>query len=142
MMQLQCDAMQSLPTGPLHKTIQEEFRYVITQLILFGIVLCNFNCSNICVRVPLCVCCSVCVCAPVRVKVCPSPPPDRPVLCSPRSEPPPLWQGKAGSICHLTFPLFCSVWGPKIPKCWDKQHATCHCHSPFWVPPKLVKTWI
>ena len=24
---------------------------------------------------------------------------------------PALWEGKAGSICHFAFPLFCSVWG-------------------------------
>ena len=30
--------------------------------------------------------------------------------------------------------------GPKIPRCWEKQHEKCHCYTPFCVPQMLVKT--
>ena len=30
--------------------------------------------------------------------------------------------------------------GPKIPRCWEKQHQKCHCHTPFCVPQILAKT--
>ena len=30
--------------------------------------------------------------------------------------------------------------GPKIPRCWEKQHEKCHCYASFCVPQMLVKT--
>ena len=57
---------------------------------------------------------------------------------------PPLWGGKTGSICHFPFPLVLQCFGvPRIPRCWEKQHEKCHCHTPFCVPQMLVKirTW-
>ena len=52
-----------------------------------------------------------------------------------------VWGGKTGSICHFAFSLVL-LWfgGSKIPRCWEKQHEKCHCHTPFCVPQMLVKT--
>ena len=47
---------------------------------------------------------------------------------------------KQGQFVILRFPLFCSVWGSKIPRCWEKQHEKCHCHTRIRVPQVLVKT--
>ena len=30
--------------------------------------------------------------------------------------------------------------GPKIPRCWERQHEKCHCRTPSCVPQMLVKT--
>ena len=34
---------------------------------------------------------------------------------------------KQGRFVILRFPLFCSVWSPKLPRCWEKQHEKYHC---------------
>ena len=76
-------------------------------------------------------------------------------LSSDLTRPPPLWRlcfnsGLCPKIGHLplkgvggyrrvdlsfcVFPCFAVFGGPKIPKCWEKQHEKCHCHTPFVCP--------
>ena len=51
-----------------------------------------------------------------------------------------MWGGKKGLICHFAFSLVLQCLGvPKIPKCWERQHEMCHCHTPFGVPQNASK---
>ena len=52
-----------------------------------------------------------------------------------------MWEGKKGSICYFRVSLVLQCFGgPKISRCWEKQHEKCHCHTLFRMPQVLIKT--
>ena len=57
-----------------------------------------------------------------------------------------VWNQVGGqSRVDLSFcvvPCFAAFRGPKIARCWEKQHEKCHCQTPFCVLQMLVKTRI
>ena len=48
--------------------------------------------------------------------------------------------GKRVDLSFCFFPGFVVFGGPKIPRCWEKQHEECRCHTLSCVPQVLVKT--
>ena len=46
---------------------------------------------------------------------------------------------KQGRFVIYVFSGFAVFGGPEVPRCWEKQHEKCHCHTPFCVPHMLAK---
>ena len=53
-----------------------------------------------------------------------------------------FWKGGGGvggqsrvNLSFGVFPCFAMFGGPKIPRCWEKQHEKCQCHTHFLCAP-------